>query len=60
MILDVQQYLPYLEGMDLSDEQKEELIRTVWGLMESQVQQAFDAHLISNHEQIVQSDSINH
>ena len=42
MTLDITTYLPYLDDTDLSPSQKEAIIRTVWGLMESQVVQAFE------------------
>ncbi len=48
MLPDVNQYLPYLQEFDLSDEKKAELVRIVWFLLESQVDQAFDDHVESN------------
>ncbi|MCF6354795.1 MAG: hypothetical protein L3J26_06785 [Candidatus Polarisedimenticolaceae bacterium] len=44
MILDFEKYLPYLDEFDLSQDQKLEFIKTVWQLMESQVDQAFGFH----------------
>jgi len=44
MNLDVKKYLPFLEELELSRERKEEIIRTVWGIMESQVDLAFGIH----------------
>ncbi len=41
MNLDIEKYLPLLEEPELSRERKEEIIRTVWGVMESQVDSAF-------------------
>jgi len=46
MILDSEKYLPFMEGLELSRERKEEIILTVWGIMESQVDQAFGLHPI--------------
>ncbi len=50
MRLDIDTYLPYLASMTLSLHQKEVIIQTVWGLMESQVLQAFDQHPVQQVE----------
>jgi len=42
MTFDITHYLPYLDNTELSLTQKEEIIRTVWGLLENQVTQAFE------------------
>lgn len=44
MLLDIEKYMPYLAKFDISRVHKEEMIRTVWGLMESHVDQAFGLH----------------
>lgn len=44
MKLDVEKYLHHLDDPNLSREQKEQIIRTVWGFMESFVDQAFGLH----------------
>jgi len=44
MVLDIEDYLYHLEGLNLTLEEKEEIIRTVWGLMESVVDKAFGLH----------------
>ncbi len=38
---DLQTYLPYVEEFDVTEEQKAELIHTVWWIMESFVDRAF-------------------
>lgn len=40
----LEKYRPYLEGYDLTEEQEAELIRTLWTIMESFVDQAFGEH----------------
>lgn len=44
MPLDLEKYLTYLDEFDLTRAQKIEVIRSVWGLMESCVDQAFGVH----------------
>ncbi len=44
MIIDFEKYMPYLDEFDLSQDQKLALIRTVWGIMESQADQVFGFH----------------
>ncbi len=41
-------YLPYMDGLDLTLAQKKEIIRTVWSFMESQVDQAFGVHPVQD------------
>lgn len=41
---DINKYLPMLDGMDLSREQKIELIHDLWHIMESFVDRAFGIH----------------
>lgn len=41
---DINKYLPMLEGMDLSYDQKVELIHDLWHIMESFVDRAFGIH----------------
>ena len=44
MTFDLEKYLPFLEGIDAPLSHKEEMLRSVWGIMESQVDQAFGLH----------------
>jgi len=44
MLPDIEKYLAYLEGGELTRAQKEEMIRTVWGLMEASIDKAFGLH----------------
>ena len=44
MLPDIAKYSHHLDSFDLSEERKVELIRTVWGIMEGFVDQAFGAH----------------
>ena len=44
MVIDFEKYMPYLDEFDLSQDQKLALIRTVWGIMESQADQVFGFH----------------
>jgi hypothetical protein len=48
MKLDLEKYLPMADRFDMSLAQKEEMIRTIWGLMESCVDQAFGVHTVQN------------
>lgn len=38
---DIEKYRPYVDGFDLTEDQKVELIHTVWHIMESFVDRAF-------------------
>jgi len=42
MLLDIEKYKHHVEKLDMSKAQKEELMRTVWGIMESSVERAFE------------------
>ena len=44
MCPDYRKYLPYLEGTDLTEAQKVELIHSVWTIMESFADRAFGLH----------------
>lgn len=48
MNFDLDKYLPFLDEIDLPLSQKEEMLRTVWGMMESQVDQAFGVHPVQS------------
>lgn len=41
---DIDKYLPMLDGMDLSREQKVQLIHDLWNIMQSFVDRAFGIH----------------
>jgi hypothetical protein len=41
---DLDKYWPYLDGYDLNDSEKRELIHTLWSMMESFVDSAFGTH----------------
>lgn len=41
---DIEKYRRYVDGFDLSEERKVELIHTVWAIMESFVDRAFGLH----------------
>lgn len=44
MNLKLDKYLPFIEDIDAPLSDKEAMLRTVWGIMESQVDQAFGLH----------------
>ena len=44
MPLDLDKYRPYVDGFDLSEAQKDELIHTLWTIMEAFADQAFGLH----------------
>ncbi len=44
MKFEPEKYLSLMEKVDLPVSQKEEMLRTVWGIIESQVDQAFNMH----------------
>jgi hypothetical protein len=53
---DINKYLPMLDGMDLSREQKTDLIHDLWHIMEGFVDRAFGTHPLqqcSNKNQII-------
>ncbi|QLH40629.1 MAG: hypothetical protein HWD60_19165 [Defluviicoccus sp.] len=41
---DLEKYRPYVDGFDLSEAQKAELIHSVWAIMESFADRAFGLH----------------
>lgn len=46
MLLDIKKYMHHIDQLDLSRAQKEEFMRTVWGFMESSVDQVFELHSV--------------
>jgi hypothetical protein len=58
MGLSLQKYFPYLDGLDMSAAEKEDIIRTVWGLMESQVDQAFGRHPVQAIRGYISNDNL--
>lgn len=44
MALDIEKYRHYVAGFDLSPEEQAELIRNVWAVLESFVDQAYGRH----------------
>ena len=44
MPLDISKYRKYVDDFDLKEEQKVELLKTVWSIMESFVDKAFGKH----------------
>lgn len=48
MPLDIEKYRHYLNGCDLSEEEKTELIRSVWAILEGFVDHAFGKHPIQH------------
>ena len=50
MLPDIEKYRPYFDEYDLSEEEKEEYIRTLWRFMERFVDQAFDPEQLSRKE----------
>ncbi len=46
MTLDIEEYMKDLDEFNWSDEKKEEIIRSIWLMMESIVDQAFGIHPI--------------
>ncbi|MFQ5444863.1 MAG: hypothetical protein ACE5EK_09630 [Nitrospinales bacterium] len=53
MSLDLNNYRKYVDDFDLTEEEKTELIQTVFSIMESFVDQAFGVHPV----QLCQKDS---
>ena len=52
---DITPYRKFVDGFDLTEEQKVELIHTVWNMMESFVDRAFGLHplqLCVNHQHV--------
>lgn len=46
MALDVEKYLPYLDGYGWSREEKIEILRCVWRMMEARADQAFELNAL--------------
>lgn len=46
MVLDIEKYLPYLDGYDWSREEKIEILRCVWRIMEAQADRAFELNTL--------------
>jgi len=51
MRLDIEKYLHYMDDLDLSQDQKEAYIRTIWGIMESSTDKEFKLHPVQQHDQ---------
>lgn len=45
--LDVERYRAHLEGLDLTEEQAAEVLRTLWGIVEAFVDEAFGVDSVS-------------
>ncbi|SEN51886.1 hypothetical protein [Nitrosomonas marina] len=58
MLLDIEKYKHHVEKLDMSKAQKEELMRTVWGIMESSVDQAFEEEFEQQSRQPVSHNSL--
>lgn len=48
MTPDIQKYLKLVEDLDLTEAQKVDLIKTVWAVVESFVDQAFGVHPVQH------------
>lgn len=48
MILNTQKYLAYLDDFEMSTAQKEEMLRTIWSMMEATVDRAFHMHPVQH------------
>lgn len=57
MLPNIEEYLPYLEGLALSADEKKQFILTVWHLMEHQVNMAFDHDSVTD-DVIIDTDTI--
>jgi len=51
MRLDIEKYLHYMDDLDLSQDQKEAYIHTIWGLMESSADKEFEVHPVQQRHQ---------
>ena len=58
MLLDIKKYIHHIDQLDLSRTQKEEYMRTVWGLMESFVDQKFGLHPVQHCRESVENNSL--
>ena len=53
--LDVEKYRPYVDDFDLSEEQKDELLKAVWSMLETFVDRSFDEDPV--HHLLAEDDS---
>lgn len=58
MKLDTEKYLPLADGLDLSPEQKIEIISCIWGVIESCVDADFGVHPVQNVCGITQKNTL--
>ena len=58
MLLDIEKYKHHVEKLDMNKAHKEELMRTVWGIMESSVDQAFAEESEQQYRQPVSHNSL--
>lgn len=58
MGLSVEKYMPYLVNLELDVIEKEEIIRTVWTLMQSQADIAFGRHSVQIARGYVSNDNL--
>lgn len=49
MPLDIEKYRHYVAGFDLSPQEQSDLIRNVWKVLESVVDQAYGRHPLQHH-----------
>ncbi len=62
MILDFEKYRQYVDHFDISEEDKRQLVESIWRIMESFVDQAFGLHPVQQCEEVTKTilqDSIN-
>ena len=58
MHLNIKKYQHYIDHLDLTQRQKEQFIKTVWGMMESSVDQAFGLHPVQQIRGYVANDNL--
>lgn len=58
MLLDIEKYKHHVEKLDMNKAHKEELMQTVWGIMESSVDQAFAEESEQQYRQPVSHNSL--
>ena len=46
--LDVEKYRPYVDGFDLSYEEKDKLLEAIWSLLETFVDRSFTEHPVQH------------
>lgn len=51
MKLDIEKYLPHLDGLNVSRQRKQEIIDTVWNMMQLSVDKAFGIHPVQTARQ---------